>query len=40
MSMTSQRRWCRNGVLAMLCLVSAGMVADVETDVIVVSIFD
>jgi hypothetical protein len=33
-----RRRWCRNGVLAMLCVVRARGVAHVEADVIVVSI--
>jgi hypothetical protein len=33
-----RRRWCRNGVLAMLCLVRARGVNHVEADVIVVSI--
>lgn len=33
-----RRRWCRNGVLAMLCLVRARGVERVEADVIIVSI--
>jgi hypothetical protein len=32
-----RRRWCGNGVLAMLCLVRARVVEHVEADVIVVS---
>jgi hypothetical protein len=33
-----RRRWCRNGALAMICLVRARGVEHVEADVIVVSI--